>query len=443
MADRMRAGWRQWLAMSVVIAMVLSLVATPAARAEEAAVPWQAGAAAIDITPEQLMWMAGYAARKKPADGIAQRLFAKAVALEDPEGNRIVLVTMDLIGVLRSVRDAVEQQVQEKYGLQPESLLLNASHTHCGPEYRERPGREEEARKYHAFLEGKLVDVVGQALGKLEPARLSFGEARAGFAANRRGEIGVRRGPILGAAVDHAVPVLKVESTTGRLRAVVFGYACHNTTLSSVATINGEPRYEFNGDYAGYAQEYLQQAHPEAVALFMNGCGADQNPHPRRDMVPGVAPLELARHHGRTLSLAVEAVLTIPGRPVEGTLRSAFHDVEVIRTGGKAGPFPYPVQVVQFGNALTLVALASEVVVDYSLRLKRELAPAGEEPEQAAESQPAIWVAGYSNGYFGYIPSVRILDEGGYEAGPWDPSIEERIIGTVHELNRRLQSGDQ
>jgi hypothetical protein len=56
---------------------------------------------------------------------------------------------------------------------------------------------------------------------------------------------------------------------------------------------------EFTGDYAGYAQEYLEQAHPEAVALFMNGCGADQNPHPRRDMVPGIKPLEMAQHQHR------------------------------------------------------------------------------------------------------------------------------------------------
>lgn len=437
MLRRMIRGLLVCAAISAVIPEPSAIAAEP----DKEPATWKVGAASVDITPDELMWMAGYAARKKPADGIAQRLYGKAVAIEDQQGHRLVMVTLDLIGVLRSLRDAVEDQVQEKYGLPPGSLLLNASHTHCGPEYRERPGREEEARRYHAALEGKLVAVIGQALKRLEPARLSFGEARAGFAANRRGEIGVRRGPILGAVTDHAVPVLKAESVEGELRAVVFGYACHNTTLSSVATINGEPRYEFNGDYAGYAQEYLQQAHPGAVALFMNGCGADQNPHPRRDMVPGVSPLEMAQHHGRTLSLAVEAALTIPARPVGGPLKSTFHDVNVIRTGTEAGPFPYPVQVVQFGSDLTLVALASEVVVDYSLRLKRELGATGEdEPETATGKPPALWIAGYSNGYFGYIPSVRILEEGGYEAGPWDPSIEERIVSTVHELNRQLKT---
>lgn len=437
---------------AVAVACLMWLAGPAAGESPNA---YRAGAASADITPGELMWMAGYAARKKPADGYAQNLYAKALALESADGGRVVIVTMDLIGVLRSLRDAVEKQVGQRFGLPAEAVLLNASHTHCGPEYRQRAGREDEARRYHALLEEKVVALIGQALERLEPAELSYAEARAGFAANRRGEIGAGRGPTLAGPVDHAVPVLRVTTPDGKLKAVLFGYACHNTTLSSVATIDGQPRYEFNGDYAGYAQEYLEQAHPEAVALFINGCGADQNPHPRRDMVPGIAPLEMARHHGRTLSLAVEAALNAPLRPVRGPLASAFRDVEVIRTGSDGGPpYPYPVQVVRFGDDLTLAALASEVVVDYSLRLKRELVDAGEGPvggsvgegggDSAAEggrrpARPAIWIAGYSNGYFGYIPSVRILNEGGYEAGPWDASIEERIVTTVHVLNKELK----
>ena len=412
--------------------------ATPGADGSPAddAASWQAGAASVDITPKELMWMAGYAARKKPADGYAQNLYAKALALRSADGGRMVFVTTDLIGVLRSVRDAVEGRVAERFGLSPHEILLNASHTHCGPEYRERPGREAEARRYQAFLEDQIVEAVGEALRRLGPAELRWGEATAGFAANRRGTPGGRRGPILGGPVDHAVPVLRVDSPDGNLRAVMFGYACHNTTLSSVADIDGEPRYEFNGDYAGYAQEFLEQAHPDAVALFMNGCGGDQNPHPRRDMVPGVEPLEMARHHGRTLALAVEAALNAPLRDVEGPLRSHFADIELLRTSDPTGPYPYPVQVVGFGDDLTLVALASEVVVDYSLRIKREL----DGDSSVDATAPAVWVAGYSNGYFGYVPSARVADEGGYEAGPWDRSTEERIIANVIRFDRQLRA---
>src|SRR5690606_22724859 len=113
-------------------------------------------------------------------------------------------------------------------------------------------------------------------------------------------DIHAKRAPTYDGPVDHDVPVLTVRDAAGTLRAIAFGYACHNTTLSSVTVPPEEPKYLFNGDYAGFAQEILQRAYPEAVAMFVNGCSGDQNPYPRRDEVPGVLPLELAEHHGRT-----------------------------------------------------------------------------------------------------------------------------------------------
>jgi hypothetical protein len=114
-------------------------------------------------------------------------------------------------------------------------------------------------------------------------------------------------------------------------------------------------------------------------------------------------------------------------RKLEGPLKTVLERVELEFTeeSGRE-PFPYPVQVVQFGNELALIALGNEVVVDYSLRLKKELGDRG----------PAIWVAGYSNVYSGYVPSKRVLQEGGYEAKsrPWKPALEERIVKKVHAL---------
>ena len=123
----------------------------PAASKKVPAAPpldWKAGVATAKITPDTLMWMAGYGARKQPAEGTLQELFAKALALEDEGGQRVVIVTLDLIGVLVTIRESVEKQVQEQYQLPPSVLVLNASHTHCGPEYRERTG----ARKRPATI---------------------------------------------------------------------------------------------------------------------------------------------------------------------------------------------------------------------------------------------------------------------------------------------------
>lgn len=160
------------------------------------------------------------------------------------------------------------------------------------------------------------------------------------------------------------------------------------------------------------------------------GCGGDQNPYPRRsDVVPGVTDLELAQQHGRSLANAVEVALTANPRPVGGPIRAAYREVLLDYARSGHAPHPYPVQVVRLGNDLEFIALGSEVVVDYSLRFKADL----------GKTIP-IWVAGYSNDSQGYIPSLRVLREGGYEASAgWAESVEERIAATVHTLHQELE----
>ena len=424
------------------------------------AASWKAGAAAIDITPDGPVWMAGYGARNKPSEGIAQRIYAKALAIEDNANRRMVIVTMDLIGVPRELRDGVERRAQKQYGLSPESILLNASHTHSAPFPSSRglddPTYAKVADSYSGVLEEKIVQVIGEALSRSVPANLHFTHARAGFAMNRRLRVGdeIRNSPNPDGPVDHDVPVLRVVGSDGNLKAVLFGYACHNTVTGF---------YTINGDYAGYAQGYLEQAHPGAVALFLAGAGGDQNPYPRH------ASLEQSEQHGRTLANAVEAAMQITvQRSVRGPLRSALGYAELAyanisradlerRARSANGDdvkrakallseleaktlresYPCPVQVLRFGADLTLVAIGGEATVEYALRIKQEL-----------KSIPApVWVAGYSNDGFGYLGSKRVIEEGGYEGysanlrrhpGPWATDTEERVMRKVHELVRSL-----
>lgn len=382
------------------------------------AAPWKAGVATAKITPTEPLPMSGYASRKdNPAEGTEQDLFAKALALEDASGNRVVMVTTDLIGITAELRARVETAVEEKHDLPPHALLMNASHTHCGPAYM-RPA----AAEYFDTLTGQIVDAIGQAIESMEPSTLTYSFANAGIAMNRRTptETGFRNHPNPRGQVDHSVPVLAVRDPEGELRVAVIGYACHNTTMGFMKWL---------GDYAGYAQEYFEADHPGVTAMFMMGCGGDQNPYPRSFLM-------LAQKHGRTLATAAEAALEtnqntfFHQKPVEGPLRTAMETVDLEFTTEDRADFPYPVQVIQFGDDLSLITLGNEVVVDYSLRLKRELGDRG----------PAIWVAGYSNVYDGYIPTAKILEEGGYEAvsRPWKPELEERIIAKAHELFERL-----
>ncbi len=427
---------------------------------------WKAGASSAVITPKTLMWMAGYASRTQPAEGADMDLFAKALVLEDDKGGQLALLTADLVSVPRAVRLATAAAVEKAHGIPPERLLINVSHTHCGPELRvwrtdntdDAERREREAAEYGAELVETFTRLVGEALAKRAAATADYVHARCGFAMNRRrpdGKGGFRNAPNPDGPVDHRVPVLQVRSLADKSEiALLFGYACHCTTLN---------HQRFNGDYAGYAQKIIEEAHTGAVALFMNGCSGDQNPYPRRKF-------EHAEAHGRTLALAVETALDTPPRALQGAIQAAMREIPLklerlpsraeweARAQGTdkldaqlarhvlgqldAGEtlmteYPYPIQVIRLGSELTLVALGGEVVVDYSLRLQKEI------------EDPVVWVAGYSNDVMTYIPSLRVWKEGGYEGATamkhnhfparWHPEIEDVIVRTVHELRGGLK----
>jgi neutral ceramidase len=453
----------------VVLSAVLAVLGfSTSIMAAEATSSWRAGVASTVITPKTAMWMGGYAARTHPSTGTAQDLSAKALAIVDDKGGRFVFLTVDAIGIPRGLRQKVATRLAASHQLPPHEFVITASHTHSGPEFRagrvpdDGKGAEQTSRTYLELLENTLVGLAGNALGTLIPARFSYARGRAGFAMNRRlpradGEF--INAPNPEGPVDVDVPVMRVDDAEGKLRAILFGYACHNTTLTQTF-------YQFCGDYAGYAQQYLQADHPGVVALFMTGCGGDQNPYPR-------GTLELAQAHGRTLATAVEAALGTRAKPLTGALRSAYAEIELRyaatptraeyqqRLAGKAkseaeharrmldrldkegrlpASYSYPVQAVRLGDELRLIALGGEVVVDYSLRLKRELGGAS-----------SIWVAAYSNDVMGYISSERVLREGGYEGlhasrlgslhpSPWAPGLEAQIVAKVHELHGAVDS---
>jgi hypothetical protein len=404
--------------------------------------------------------MSGYAARTHASDGVIHDLWAKGLALQDESGGRVVLVTLDLIGLPRELTGEVAGRVKKQHGLERSQLVLNCSHTHSGPVVWPNlslmydllaPAERECLEKYSQRLADDLVSLVGAALADLAPARLSTGHGSVGFAANRRQRAtgGVQIGVDPKGPVDHDVPVLKITGSDGKVRAAVFGYACHNTTL-------GGDVYKINGDYAGFAQIELEKALPGTTAMFMILCGADQNPSPR-------GKVELAANHGKSLADEVCRVLSGKLKPVAPPIRTAYEDVKLafapqdrsvfekeakspdrfrklraaamlaaIDSGRPLRDLPLPVQVVRLGDDVTLVALGGEVVVDYALRLKREC------------PNDNVIVAGNTNEVPCYIPSVRVLREGGYEPdtsmiyygqpGPFTEAVEETVIAACRRL---------
>jgi neutral ceramidase len=440
------------------------LFALPAQAEQERG--WKAGVAARVITPSQPLWMAGYAGRTRPAEGKLHDLHVKALALEDPEGKRLVLLTADLIAMPRGLAQAVSTEVQRRAGLPRERLLLTVSHTHCGPVLEDdlrgmydMPAAE--AAKIGPYTEkvrDRMIAVIITALGDLKPARLAVGQGIARFAVNRRKPTA---GGFINSAnpagpVDHAVPVLRVLSPEGKVRALAFGYACHNTTLSF---------YQWCGDYAGFAQIELEKKYPGAVALFWAGCGADANPLPRRTV-------ELCMKYGKELAQAVLDVASGKMTEVTGISQAAYAEValpyakipdktqlasdllskryavktrarrllSVLEKKGKIDDHyrHYPVQVWRLGRQVTWIALGGEVVVDYALRMKKEL-----------RGERSVWVTGYANDVMAYIGSARVIEEGGYEGdtsmvyygkpSKWSTAVEEIIVKKIHELVKAVR----
>jgi len=357
-----------------------------------AAEGWKAAAAKVNITPPQGMWMSGYASRNHAAEGMLHNLWAKALVLEDAEGNRGVIVTLDLIGLDRQLSENVCGKLEEQYGFSRDQVAICTSHTHTGPViggnlaamyFLDEP-QQQMVDDYAAKLPEHISQAVGDALAALAPAKLTSGIGKATFAVNRRNnpEKEVPRlreeGKLVG-PYDHDVPVLAVRDEEGHLKAVLFGYACHATTLSF---------YQWSGDYPGFAQIDLEAAHPDAIALFWAGCGADQNPLPRRTV-------ELSQSYGGRLAKAVDKVLADGMTPVPAEIETSFalldlpfdtlptraelqrqaksdNRYEASRAkilleqidGGKplSQAYPYPVQVWRFGEKVLWVTLGGEVV---------------------------------------------------------------------------------
>ena len=419
---------------------------------------WRAGVARANITPRTPMWMSGYASRTRPAEGKRHDLWAKALAIEDGMGQISVLVTLDLIGIDRALSLAIRRDVCKTLALDLDRVVLLTSHTHTGPVVGTNllPMyflSDEERKKIHdyaSFLHQSIVAASKEAASRLAPAQFAWGSGTATFATNRR-ENPERDVPALRAQgrlkgpVDHDVPVLRV-SQSGKLLAVVFGYACHCTTLGD---------QHWSGDYAGYAQIEIERKHPQATALFWAGCGADINPLPRRTV-------DLARGYGARLAAAVEKVIGSSMHPLSGVLHSSYDEIDLPlarvpsrseieiwaksknryeasrarylldtldRDGSLAATYPYPILTWKLGTGPLFVALGGEVVVDYALRLKRALGPR------------SAWVAAYANDVMAYIPSRRVLAEGGYEGATsmvyyglpsvWAPELEDMIVETV------------
>ncbi len=424
---------------------------------------WRAGFARVDITPPEPVRMAGYGSRDHASEGVDSPLYVRACAVQHASSPPHVLISVDTIGLPGSLTRDIAEQLEATAGLSRSQVVFCSTHTHCGPDLVSElsniftkelsEGEKEAGIRYREQLKRGILEAVKIALDKRAPAQLAWGQGTVGFAANRRvlkngtwSGFGVQADGV----VDHAVPLLKVTNTEGKVQGIVFNYACHCTTL-------GGEYYKINAEWAGYACEQLESIYADAVALCTIGCGADANPNPR-------GALDLAKLHGRAIAGEVHRLMATELKPIEQPIDSQFayaglsFDLPTIeevekrtedanpqtrrhaeqlretyrREGRLPATYPVPIQSWKFGDQLTMIFIGGEVVVDYALRLKREL------------DNPNLWVTAYANDVLGYIASEKMRQEKGYEydrsgifyglPGPWASGTEDLLIQRIEEL---------
>jgi hypothetical protein len=245
-------------------ALVVLILSSFAAAAE-----YRAGVATVDITPDYPVRLNGFGNRRTESEGVLHKIYAKAIAIDDGSGPAI-LMAVDSLGVPDYMTSEVAKRLNAKAKLEPARLAITSTHTHTAPMLTNccptifgmpiTPDEQKHIDQYTKELTDKLEQAALAALKDMKPAKLEWATGSVGFSINRRTP---------GGPVDHDMPLLAVRDLNGKLRAINVSYACHCVTLSF---------NKVSGDWAGFAAEMIEKAHPGVVALTSIGCGADSNP---------------------------------------------------------------------------------------------------------------------------------------------------------------------
>ncbi len=237
----------------------------------------RAGTARSIITPPVGMTMAGYAAREGAAIDKDDELSATALVLDD-ERTRIAIMALDLIFIKEPLVSTLRGKVGQRLGVPGSHVLLNFSHTHCGPtseglQYDDDEQQDVLRQTYSTRLLAELPALAAQAVHRLQPARIGTGVGEARIGINRRerqadGSIILGENPA--GPVDHEVRVIRVDGLNGRPIAVVFSHGCHTVTM-------GPKCLRWSSDYVGPARELVERA-VGGLSLFLQANAGDINP---------------------------------------------------------------------------------------------------------------------------------------------------------------------
>ncbi len=452
----------------------------------------RAGAGCADITPDYGIQLAGDIGRYRPVEEIRERLYARALVLESG-GERICLLSLDLLSSTNWLSDRLRRQVAERLGIAPEAVVLHLTQNHAAPslghlfmidehqtlfpdDYPWIKGGDE---RYDPVCIAQCLAAVDEAAAALQPVQMSAGRGMNGRVSfNRRfimrdgtakthpgscdPNILYCEGPI-----DPEVGVLLLTALDGSPVASLLHHTCH--------PIYGYPYRFVIGDWPGAWAEQMGARHG-GVPLVINGCCGNISPTDHLNADPhwktATAHQEMAARLMETVETALDRRETLAPVPLawrRTTLRLPLRILtpEVVADAQRildtypepkflddahtsvdwdwvyavgqldlhahqqtVKEFDYEIQAIRLGDA-ALVTLMGEPFVEAQLRIKLE-SPA-----------PYTFVAHFCNGYAGYIPTARAFETGGYETwtsngSKFEPDALDRIADTALGLLREL-----
>ena len=418
----------------LILVFVLALGPTAAAHAE-----LRAGAARVDITPQNSQWLMGYQARQ--SIGVHDKIYHRVLALE-AGGTPFFLISTDVCLFSPNFHDAVMRDLQSRTGIDPAQVWWSVTHTHAAPEigppdmYKALLGRSDHDwdRSYTTLATNALIDAVKAAREKLEPARLSFATTTSNANINRRardvdGKISLGLNP--DGPVDRQVNLLRVTRADGSPLALVVNYAMHGTVMSG-------QNLKISGDGPGVVAAYLEEQLGGTV-LYVNGAAGNIAP------IYSVYADPSSGHLSQFRVLLGDRVIAAARAMPAGSDRIVIrHGHQVVETPRRED-LVWPDELAGYATGdrqriklpLRFVAINDTVLWSAPVEMFCEIAMNIREKSPFKQT----FYFGYTNGWFGYLPTAKAFEEGGYEprTSPFTPKVESDLTEAAITTLRRLR----
>jgi virginiamycin A acetyltransferase len=361
----------------------------------------------FDITPnvsqDNLSYLQGMAGGLRVSTAVAIPLSMEICMLEDAHFTKLLFVTADILGFDKVVVEEVRRHAAP-WGIEPEGIVLNASHTHYAPGT--LAGMAECMGPFYENYTRQILEIIVASLqnlyNRLEPCAIYAGKSDAKIGLNRRviSENKVLFAPNPDGAYISNTPLLQLSFHSSKRTVLWVSHGCHPTGMGADTRISS--------DYAGYMKHTLTEKGATDGVMFFQGAGGSSKEateiNGKWKFSNSVAEV---RQNGQNLAVVVKAALDKGLHPVSGRFFCARQHIDLPTKpspDGSSHPLPLEVQMLFLGDRLNMLCFPMEPAAELAEKI------AGLDGFSSSD-----FLLGYTNGLNGYLVTDKMIAEGGYE----------------------------